>query len=197
MPVVLVIVMTQTGEAVGQTPTDKAPLTQSRIKKYLRSYLPIHEVASRYWGKRRYTPPGKTLPPQGTFERAIEEMRAAGKLPEFQRLLQSYGFDHFDAWQSLRRRIAFAHGFIREGKLDPASVNLQRRAWKTQLAMIAKESARLQAQNAPGSRGQLKGLDTIRRQVEREMQADVDANILRPYIKQFEELDEQVRERQR
>ena len=197
LPVVLAIVMTQTAGAVGQPPADKAPLTPGQIKKYLRSYVPVHEAASRYWGKQRYTSPGQTLPPLGTFERAIEEMRAAGTLPAFERLLQSYGFDRFDVWQALRQRIAFAHGLIRQGKLDPASLTLQRQAWKTQLAMIAEERSKLQAQNAPGTRGQLKGLDTIKRQVEHEMQADVDAQILRPYIEQFEELDAQVRASER
>lgn len=197
LPVVVTIVLIQTVGAVGQPPADKAPLTQDQIKKFLRSYIPVHEVASRYWGKQQYTSPDKTLPPQGTFERTIEEMRAAGTLPEFERLLQSYGFDGFDAWQALRQRIAFAHGLIRQGTLDPASVTLQRQAWKTQLAMIAEERAKLQALNAPGSRGQLKGLDTIKRQVEREIQADADAKILRPYIVQFEELDAQVRASER
>lgn len=197
LPVALVIATTQTGVAVGQPPADKAPLTQGQIKKYLQSYVPIRERASRYWGKRQYTSPGKRLPPEGTFERAIAEMRAAGALPEFELLVQSYGFDRFDAWLALGQRIAFAQELIRQGKLDPASVTLQRRAWKTQLAMIAEERAKLQAQNAPGRRDQLKGLDTIKSQVEREIQADADAEILRPYMAQFEELNEQVRERER
>lgn len=197
LPIVLVFVTIQTADAVGQGPADKSPLTQSQIKKYLRSYLPIHEMASAYWGKRHYTPASKMLPPQGTFDRAIEEMRAAGELPKFELLLQSYGFDNFDAWQALGQRISFAYQLIRQGKLDPAGVILQRQAWQTQLAMIAEERAKLQAQNLPESRGRLKGLDTIERQVEREIQADADAKILRPYMKQFEELDEEVRTRER
>lgn len=197
LPIALVLVTAQGIDTAAQPPADKAPLTQRQIKKYLRSYLPAHEVVSRYWGKRQYTTPDKILPPEGTFERAIEEMRAADTLPAFERLLQSYGFDRFDAWQALGQRISFAYGLMREGKLDPASVVLQRQAWKSQLAMIAEERAKLQSRNAPESLGQLKGLDAIKRQIEREIQADADAEILRPYIKQFEELTAQVRTPQR
>ena len=60
------------------TPAGRPVLTDAQVQRYLNSYLPVQAMASEYWGKRRYTPPNKMLPRQGTFERAISEMRAAG-----------------------------------------------------------------------------------------------------------------------
>jgi hypothetical protein len=154
-------------------------------------------MAQAHWGKRQFTPPNKMLPPQGTFERAIEEMRAAGTLPDFELLLQSHGFENFDSWLQTGQRISFAYVTLRTESRDPAGLILKRQARRNDLASVKAHRAKLMAQPNASNTGQLEALDQMQKQLERGMLADKDAEALRPYFKKFEELNKQVIERER
>jgi hypothetical protein len=53
------------------------------------------------------------MPPRGTIERAMAEMKAEGTLQDFNRLFTSQGFDGYDAWRYVGQRIANAQFQIR------------------------------------------------------------------------------------
>ena len=172
-------------------------LTEAQVEKYINAYLPAHAMMSAYWGKRRFTQPNRMLPPQHTLDRAVAEMRAAGTLPDFELLLQSYGFDSVAAWKATSDRIAYAYMEIRLETVNPAQLAYQRQARKEQMASIAEHREKLLAQDDAASRAQLQDLDMIQQQVDRGLQAEADAGVLRPYYAQFDELNQQVIRRER
>jgi hypothetical protein len=182
---------------IEQPPTGQSTLTDTQVERYLHAYLPVQTMASAYWGKRRFTPPNKMLPPQGTFERAIAEMRAAGTLPDFENLLQSHGFGSFEAWKQTGQRISFAYMTLRMESRDPAGLILKRQARSEQLSMISERRAMLRTQQDNASRRQLESLEMMQKEVDREILADVDAEVLRPYRAQFDEMNKQAIRRER
>lgn len=188
---------TSRANADEQRPREPATLTDTQIDRYLNSYLPVHEMASTHWGRRQFTPTNKMLPPQGTFERAIAEMRAAGTLPDFELLLHSHGFEDFDAWLRIGQRISFAFMTLRMESLDPAGLILKRQERKNQLTSIESRRTELLKQSDASNVGQLEALDLTQRQLERGVLADKDAEALRPYFKRFDDLNKQIIERER
>ena len=177
---------------IEQVPTAQSTLTHTQVERYLNAYLPVQAMASAYWGKRRFTPPNKMLPPKGTFERAIAEMRAAGTLPDFENLLQSHGFGSFEAWKQTGQRISFAYMTLRMESRDPAGLILKRQAQSKQLAMISEHRAKLRARQDKPSRLQLESLELRQKELDREILADIDAEVLRPYRAQFEGMNKQA-----
>ena len=182
--------------SVGVTPTGPA-LTDAQVEKYLNSYLSVQAMASEYWGKRRYSPPGKMLPHQGTFERAVSEMRAAGTLPQFELLLQSHGFEGFEAWKQTGQRISLAYMTLRMESRNPAGLILKRQALNNQLAKIAERQNELDAQQDNRNRAELEALDMMQKEAERGMLADADAEVLRPYLPRFEQMNKEATRRER
>ena len=177
---------------VGETSTRRQVLTDAQVQRYLNSYLPLQAMASEYWGKRRYTPPDKMLPPQGTFERAISEMRAAGTLPDFELLLQSHGFESFESWKQTGQRISFAYMTLRMEARNPAGLMLKRQARDDQLAKIAERQNELKTQQNNTNRAELEALDMMRKEAERNMLAEADAQVLRPYLPRFEQMNKEA-----
>jgi len=186
-----------TPETKPWTETTRPTLTDAQVQKYINSYVPIQEMMSAYWGKRRYSPLNKMLPPQGTPDRAVEEMSAAGTLPDFELLLQSHGYDSVAAWKATGERIGYAYATIRMETLDPARLILQRQARQKQIASIAEHRTKLLAQGDAASRAQLQDLDIMQNQVERGLQAEADAAVLRPYFAQLDALNKDVIRRER
>jgi len=184
-------------KTVEQVAAEHPRLTGAQVQKYLNSYLSVHDMASAYWGERKYSPPNKMLPPQGTFNRAVEEMRASGKLPDFEILLQSHGFESFAAWERTGQRISAAYVALRNEIRHPdrAAGRGQRR--DKQLAAIDERRAKLQAKADKESLEQLKYLDMAQKQVERIMLMEADAEVLRPYFRKFEKMNQQIAARKR
>lgn len=184
-------------KTVEQVAAEHPRLTDSQVQKYLHSYPSLDAMARDYWGKRKYSPPNKMLPPQGTFERAIEEMRAAGKLPDFELLLQNHGFESFSAWQRIGQRISGAYVALRDEVRHPERAAGRGQRRDKQLALIAERRAKLLAQSDKESFEQLKYLDMAQKQVERVMLMEADAEVLRPHFRKFEMMNSEILERER
>lgn len=184
-------------KTVEQVAAENPRLTDAQVQKYLNSYPPVHAMASAYWGKRKYSPPNKMLPPQGTFERAVEEMRAGGQLPDFEILLQNYGFDNFAAWRRTGQRISSAYIALREEMSDPDELARRNRLRNRQLSAIAERRAKFLAQGDKESLERLKYVEMAQKEVERVMLVEADAEVLRPYFKKFEKMNEQILARER
>lgn len=182
---------------VGVTPAGRPVLTDAQVQRYLNSYLPVQAMASEYWGKRRYTPPNKMLPRRGTFERAISEMRAAGKLPELELLVQSHGFESFEAWKQTGQRISFAYMTLRMESRNPAGLLLKRQARIDQLAKTAERQNDLMPQQDNRNRAELEALDKMQKEAERSMLAEADAEVLRLYLPRFEQMNKEAIRRER
>jgi hypothetical protein len=201
-PSLLMILMLVTSCATektdpGKTPVGRPVLTDAQVQRFLNSYLPVQAMASEYWGKRRYTPPGEMLPIQGTFERAISEMRAAGTLPDFELLLQSHGFESFESWKQTEERISFAYTTLHMESRNPARLMLKRQARTDQLAKISERQNKLKAQQDNRNRADLEALNRMQKEVERGMLADADAEVLRPYLPRFEQMNREAIRRER
>lgn len=177
--------------------TPRVALTDTQVQRYINSYLPAHAIMSEYWGKRRYSPPDKMLAPPHTLDRAVEEMRAAGTLPDFELLLQSHGFDGVEAWKATGDRIAYAYMTIRLETVNPAHLAQQRETRKKQMASIAAHRSKLRAQDDAESRTELESIDIMQKQVERSLQAEADAIVFRPYYAKFDKLNQQAIEREK
>lgn len=184
-------------KTVEQVAAENPRLTDTQVQKYLHSYPPVHAMASAYWGKRQYSPPNRMLPPQGTFDRAVEEMRASGKLPDFEILLQSYGFESFAAWQRTGNRISGAYVALRDEIRHPERAAGRGQRRENQLASIDERRAKLLAKSDNESLAQIKFLDMAQEQVERIMLMEADAEVLRPYFKEFEKMNEKILARER
>jgi hypothetical protein len=178
--------------SLGVTPMDRPVLTDAQVQRYLNSYLPVQAMASEYWGKRQYTPPDEMLPPQGTFERATSEMRAAGTLPDFEILLQSHGFESFESWKQTGQRISFAYRTLRMESRNPAGLILERQARNNQLVKIAERQTELKAQRDNRSHAELEALDMMQKEAERRVLDDADAEVLRPYLPRFEQMNKEA-----
>jgi len=172
-------------------------LTDGQVQKYINSYHLAYAMMSDYWGERRYSAPNKMLAAPHTLERAVQEMRAAGKLPDFELLLQSHGFDSIEAWKATGDRIAYAYMILRLEITNPANLVQLRETHKEQMASIAAHRLKLQTQDTTRSRTELENLDMMQKQVERGLQAEADVVVLRPHYAEFDALNKQIIQRER
>lgn len=181
--------------AMAQQEAMTAPrLTEVQIKRFIDSYPALHAMARNFWGERKYTPAHKMLRKGPTFERAFTEMKWAGKLPDFDNLLQSYGFDGHATWMQLIERISQAHMILRMEKVNPGGLKALRNARAEQLTGI--EQKRAEAQKLPeGLRIlELERLRKLEIKLEGERLHDIDAESLRPFYSQFEAMNNSIRE---
>jgi hypothetical protein len=181
--------------AMAQQEAMNAPrLTEDQIKRFINSYPALHAMARNYWGERKYTPTHKMLYKGPTFERAFTEMKWAGKLPDFDNLLQSYGFDGRATWMQLIKRISQAHMILRMEKVNPGGLETLRKARAEQLTSL--QQKRAEAQKLPeGLRVlELESLRKMEIKLEGERLHDMDAESLRPFYSQFEAMNNSIRE---
>jgi hypothetical protein len=174
------------------------PLTEMQVKRFLASYLPVNAMASEYWGKRRYTKPGKILPRQGSFERAMKEMEAAGKLPEFQNLLATHGFADFETWKEMQDRISLAQREIimeHRGRPNKKESLLKRRH------MIEKRIAEIREnkKNLPLEAVQrnARSEEEVLKYMDKELLGLRDMETVRPFMPQFEAVIREHKKKQK
>lgn len=166
--------------------SDIPQLTETQVKRFLASYVPVNAMASQYWGDRRYTKPGKILPRKGGFERAIKEMKAAGKLPEFQKLLATHGFADFAAWRNIKERVGRAQMEIamdQRGRSNDERFLKRRQRLERQIAEI-----RINKGNMPPEAVQrrIESVEQIIKETDKYLLAIKDKNAVRPFMPQFE-----------
>jgi len=166
-----------------------AVLTDAQIKRYVISYPAIRAMASRYWGPRHYTSPNKMLGPQGTFERAYAEMDAADAMPDFELLLQSYGYDDRVSWMRINERIAYAYGMLRLSEINPAHVKHLREERMQRRKVLDAERAKIGELPEGERAGRLEALDESERSLDRDTLAERDAEVLRPYASDIEKMN--------
>ena len=182
--------------AAEQQAMTQPPLTDSQITRFFNSYPAAHKMARNYWGERKYTPAHKMLDPEGTFDRAYAEMRAAGKLPDFDALLQSYGFEDRLAWKRLAVRISYAYVMLRSVQNDPVRAE-QWRQWQSS-RQKALDDERAKAQGLPPGQREvaIRDIDLLQHKIDEEMRGARDSESLRPYTTYFEVMDKYLLQRQ-
>ena len=146
-------------------------------------------MAQQYWGERKYTPPHKMLAPEGTFERAISEMRWAKTLPDFDNLLQSYGYADRRSWLLLANRVSQAYVVLRLRQKNPERAEMWRKARLNRMAYIENERKKSEALPAGKRKQTLKMLRGMSNQLEQERLGEIDAESLKPFHARFKELD--------
>lgn len=163
------------------------PLTEDQIKRFLASYVPVNAMASKYWGERRYTKPGKILPRQGSFERAVKEMEAAGTLPEFRNLLASHGFADFAAWRKLKERIGLAQREIvmeRRGRpKDKDGLLKRRRIIEKRIAEIRENRKKMPPEAVQRN---IRSFEQVLERMDKQILGIEDMEAVRPFMPQFE-----------
>lgn len=174
--------------------SDIPPLTEKQIKGFLTSFVPVDAMAAKYWGKRRYTKPGKILPRQGSFARALKEMEAAGTLPEFQNLLAAHGFADYAAWRKLRERVGYAQREIimkQRGRPNDDKLIKQRQKIEQKIAEIRENKSNMPPKAVQRSVGSFK---LILKHIDKQLLGIEDMEAVRPFMPQLEAM---LRERKR
>ncbi len=165
------------------------PLTKQQVERFIKSFDAMLDMASQYWGDRKYTPHGIIMPFRGTVERALVEMEAGGLRQEFENLFLDMGFRGYAGWEQLRQRIANAQmQLIAENRGAPpmgVAPEVQKKRLERR-RMLSKphinqmpESVRL---------AQLKQLESIMAEDEKWSIANRDMAAVRPYQKRLKEL---------
>jgi hypothetical protein len=173
----------EASEQVGSAPPE---LTVPQIERYLNSYPAVRAMASRYWGKRRYSPASQALPSEGTFDRAYAEMEAAGDMPDFELLLQSVGYNDPRSWIQLNERIAYAYGMLRLAEKNPAHFEHWKAQNKERRASLGTERAKLEEMPEGLRAERLKSLNRSEQELERYLLAERDVEALRPFASDIE-----------
>lgn len=165
-------------------------LSPTQISRFLSSYPAAQEMAQAYWGERHFTPPRKMLDPESTFERAFSEMRFAGKLREFDALLQAHGFEDRNAWLRLAYRLSDAYVALRTQEMGPEIMQRYNHALDVRYQAIVDQ--RKAAENLPEAerKSQLRSLQSIQAELDSEKRAMEDAPLLRPYSSQLRTIEE-------
>lgn len=174
-----------------------APLTETQVKRFLASYVPVNTMASEYWGERRYTKPGKILPRQGSFERAVKEMDAAGKLPEFQNLLATHGFADLAVWQKMKERIGLAQREIimeRRGHPGKKGTLKRRQVVEKQIARIRENKANMPPEAVQRD---IKSFEQVLKEMDKQLLGTKDAEAVRPFMPQFEAVIREHKQKQK
>lgn len=168
---------------------ETSPLTKQQIERFIKSFDSMLDMASQYWGDRRYTPHGIIMPFRGTVERALVEMDAGGIRQEFENLFLDMDFKGYAGWEQLRQRIANAQMQLitKDRGAPPLGVEpeVQRKRLERH-RMLSKphinqmpEAVRL---------AQLKQLESIMAEDEKWSVANRDLAAVRPYQKRLKEL---------
>jgi hypothetical protein len=164
-------------------------LTAAQIKRYVNSYSTVRAMASRYWGKRRYSPANQGLPSEGTFDRAYAEMEAAGDMPDFELLLQSVGYNDPSSWMRLNARIAYAYGMLRLKEKNPAHVERLKAEIIRRREFLAAERAKLEEMPEGLRAARLESLNSSEQSLERYLLAERDVEVLRPFAYDIEKVN--------
>ncbi|MEM9683261.1 MAG: hypothetical protein AAF942_08355 [Pseudomonadota bacterium] len=172
-------------------------LSEEQIMRFINSYPKIHAMARDYWGKRQYTPAHKMLKSEGTFERALTEMKHAGKLPEFDNLLQSAGFDGRETWMKLTNRMSLAYMILRLNEIDPSRVESLRERRTQELARVRQKLSEAMKKFDGTPTLYIRNLRRSRRRLEQEAFAEKDAEALRPFYERFEAMNNTIEEYRR
>lgn len=172
-------------------------LSEDQITRFINSYPAIHAMARNYWGKRKYTPAHKMLKSEGTFDRALTEMKWAGKLPDFDNLLQSAGFDGPTTWMKLVGRISQAHMILRLNEIDPSRVESLRERRALELASVRQRLSEAQKKSDGTPTIYLRDLRRTKIRLEQEDFAEKDAEALRPFYERFEAMNNTIKEYKR
>jgi len=183
--------------ASAEEEADDQVLSASQIVRFINSYPAIHAMARNYWGERKHTPTHKMLKSKGTFERAITEMKWAGKLPEFDNLLQSAGFDNRKVWMALVKRISRAHMILRLKEVNPEQLERYRQNRRRQLAEIQEKIRALQDTSDGTPTVYLGELRKSEHRLKLEGFAEKDAEALGPYYTRFEAMNNTIAEYRR
>lgn len=170
-------------EQIGSAPPE---LTAAQIERYLNSYPAVRAMASRYWGKRRYSPASRALPSEGTFDRAYVEMEAAGDMPDFELLLQSVGYNDPRSWMRLNERIAYAYGMLRLTEKNPAHLERWKAQNKERRTFLAAERAKLEEMPDGLRAERLNSLNKSEQELDRYLLAEHDVEALRPFASDIE-----------
>jgi len=164
-------------------------LSADQIKRYFNSYPAAHNMAQKYWGKRKYTPPHKMLRDEGSFERAVSEMRWAGVLPDFDSLLQSYGFENRTSWLNLSNRVSHAYVILRLRQHNPDRAKMWQQARTTRMAQLEEERQKAQSLPAGDRKRMLNTLRHMENELEKERLGEIDASSLQPFSSYFKVMD--------
>jgi hypothetical protein len=178
-----------TARATEQMVSVSTPLTADQVRKFFNSYPAIHAMAGQYWGERRFTPKNKMLAPPKTFDRALQEMKAAHALPEFENLLQSNGFADVTTWMSLAKRISYAYVMLRMPVKYPVDAERRRHFREQRAKFLAEERAKLSELPERQRASRTGMLNDIEQTLRTEALAERDAEVLRPSASYFEQMD--------
>ena len=172
------------------------PLKAKDVENFMASVEPVTTIASDYWGKRRYSKKGKIIGRKGSFERAMKEMTAAGKIDDFNALLRKHGFDSYAAWRAMGGRIANAQMLLMMKKDAPIAFDSAKIL--QQARMRRKEIVNNTRDLTPAAREQhLKRVDMVIAQYEQFEMAKQDKEIVEPYLEQLKSLGRARQRKQR
>ena len=188
--VIAVMCLAVSAHAADQLASAPIDLNETQIRRFLNSYPPAHRMAREYWGERRFSSPKKMLDPQGTFERAFSEMRAAGKLPDFDRLLQAHGFEDRRTWLHFAYRISAAYVALRTEEQHPEVTARIRESLDVRSKNIAERRKNLANLPERLRMEELQLLDTSQARLDAEKRSMADAQLLRPFSAYFKEMDD-------
>lgn len=172
------------------------PLTEEEVERFVGSFMSVTVMASEYWGERRYTKKGKILPPKGSYERALKEMKAAGKLGDFEKLLTSHGFDDLAAWKKMKDRFAIAQRNIvmeQRGNSDARERILKRRRGLEKYIAKVKENKENLPPEAVQSR--IRSFEDVLEDMDKELVSFEDTDAVRPYMELFATIYAETKER--
>jgi hypothetical protein len=165
------------------------PLTKVQIERFIKSFDAMLDMASEYWGDRRYTPHGTIMPPRGTIDRALVEMEAGGIRQEFERLFLDMKFKGYAEWIQVGQRITHAQMQAVTKDRDAPPLGMEPQFRKKQLerrTMLSKpdlfqmpEAVRL---------AQLKQIEAALAEDEKWRIATRDMAAIRPYQEKLKEL---------
>lgn len=130
------------------------------------------------------------LDPQGTFERAFSEMRFAGKLPEFDNLLQSHGFEDRKSWLRLAYRLSDVYVAFRTQEMGPEVIQRLNHALDIRYQALADQQNTLEKLSAGNRETLLRNIQRTQEKLDAEKRAMEDAPLLRPYSSQIHVIEE-------
>ncbi len=172
------------------------PLTGKDVENFMASFEPITTMASEYWGKLRYSKKGKIIGRKGSYERAMKEMTAAGKIDDFNHLLRKHGFDSYAMWRAMGGRIVNAQMLMMMKKGAPIGFDSAKAL--QQARMRREEIAKNTRDLTPAAREQqLARLDQAIAQYEQFEMAKQDKDIVEPYLEQLKALGRARQQKQR